>query len=43
MTDILDILGVVCLACFAAVVWPPAVLLVFGVALLAHSWARERP
>lgn len=39
---ILDILGLFCLAAFAFVVWPPAALLVVGVALLAMSYRAQR-
>lgn len=41
MTDVLEALGVTCLAGFAALVWPPAVLLVIGVALLLLGWSRS--
>lgn len=37
-TDFLDLLGVACLALFAYAVWPPACVLVVGVAALAMSW-----
>lgn len=40
VTTVLDLLGVVCLAVFAWFVWPPAVLAVVGVALLAVSFAE---
>lgn len=38
MTTALDLLGVACLAVFAFAVWPPACLLVIGVAALLMSW-----
>lgn len=38
MTTYLDILGVFLLALFAFSVWPPACLLVVGVAALLISW-----
>lgn len=37
-STILDLLGVACLALFAFSVWPPACLLVVGVAALAMAW-----
>lgn len=42
MTDYLDILGVFLLALFAFAVWPPACLLVMGVAALLISWSTTR-
>jgi hypothetical protein len=39
---ILDVLGVLCLAGFAAAVWPAAGLLVVGAALLLVSWRSSR-
>lgn len=39
-SDVLDLLGVCCLAVFAYAVWPAAALLVFGVAALAMAWVR---
>lgn len=41
MTDALDLAGVACLALFAFAIWPPACLLVMGVAALAISWNRS--
>ena len=38
----LDILGVVSLAAFAFAVWPPACLLVVGVAALLISWGASK-
>lgn len=38
---IIEALGVTCLAGFAALVWPPAVLLVLGAALLLLGWTRS--
>ena len=47
MTTVLDLLGASCLAVFAFFVWPPACLLVVGVAALLISWrsssANEEP
>ena len=37
LTTLLDILGVAALATFAWFIWPPAVLLVLGLAALAVS------
>lgn len=42
MTTILDVAGTVCLALFAFFIWPPACLLVTGVAALLISWQSER-
>ena len=41
MTTYLDLLGVMCLALFAFSVWPPACLLVIGVAALLISWVAR--
>lgn len=41
-TDVLDILGISCFALCAALVWPPAALLVFGAAFLLMSWRATR-
>lgn len=41
MGTLLDLLGVSCLAAFAAFLWPPAALLVVGAALLLASWRRS--
>lgn len=42
-TELLEIIGVACLAAFAYFVWVPAFLLVIGVAciLVAARWATE--
>lgn len=42
MTTFLDLLGIACLAAFAFFVWPPACLIVIGVAALAMSWKASR-
>ena len=42
MTTYLDLLGVCCLALFAFSVWPPACLLVMGVAALVMSYLTVR-
>lgn len=42
MTTVLDILGAACVAAFAFFVWPPACLLVIGVAALLMSWRASR-
>lgn len=42
MTTYLDILGVFCLSVFAFSIWPPACLLVMGVAALAMSYVATR-
>lgn len=42
MTTYLDLLGVVSLALFAFAMWPPAILLVIGVAALIVSWSLQR-
>lgn len=41
MTTILDVLGAILLAAFAWFVWPPAALLVIGLAVLFVSWQRS--
>lgn len=43
VTTYLDILGVFLIALFAFSVWPPACLLVVGVAALMMSWRHSRP
>lgn len=43
VTDALDIVGVICVAVFAGLVWPPLCLLVVGVAALVMSWVAQRP
>jgi hypothetical protein len=42
MTTVLDLLGIGSLAAFAFLVWPPAALLVIGVAALIVSWRASR-
>lgn len=42
MTTVLDILGIACVAMFAFLVWPPAGLLVLGIAALTASWRASR-
>lgn len=42
LSDFLDLLGVVCLAALAFLVWPPAALGVIGVSALVASWSMER-
>ena len=42
LTDALDLVGIVSLAAFAALVWPPLCLLVFGLAALVASWKASR-
>lgn len=37
-SDALDLFGVTALAAFAACIWPPACLLVFGAAALVMAW-----
>jgi hypothetical protein len=37
-TTILDLVGVLCLAAFAAFIWLPAALVVIGAAALVASW-----
>lgn len=41
-TDALDSMGVLCVAAFAALVWVPACLLVFGAAFLLMSRSATR-
>ena len=41
MTTALDLLGVLCFAALAFMVWPPAALGVLGVAALVASYALE--
>jgi hypothetical protein len=41
-TDVLDLLGITCLALFAGFIWPPAALLVIGAAALLMSWRATR-
>ncbi len=38
MSTWLELLGVTCLAAFAFAIWPPACLLVVGVAALLIAW-----
>lgn len=40
-TELLEIGAVVCLSAFAAFVWPPACLLVVGLACIAAAWAHR--
>lgn len=42
MTDVLDLLGVACVALFAFALWPPLCLLVMGLATLLMSRELER-
>ncbi len=42
VSTLLDLMGVSLVAGFAWFVWPPAPLLVVGVAALVASWARTR-
>lgn len=42
LTTILDVAGVVLLASFAALLWPPAALAVLGAACLLASWRTSR-
>ena len=42
MTTVLDVVGVVLVAAFAFLVWPPLALLVAGGACLFVSWAWDR-
>lgn len=42
LTDVLDALGVCCLAVFAFFCWWPAAFLVIGAALLLASFLRTR-
>lgn len=41
-TTALDAVGLGCLAAFAWIVWPPAVLLVLSVAAFLVSWSAQR-
>jgi hypothetical protein len=41
MSTALDLLGMALLAAFAYFLWPPAALLVLGVACLLISWRRS--
>lgn len=41
-SDFLDLLGILCLAALAFLIWPPAALGVVGVSALAASWTMER-
>lgn len=41
-TDLLDVLGVVSLLVFAALLWLPLALLVFAAACFLLSWHRSR-
>lgn len=41
-TDVLDLLGVCCVALFAYAIWPAACLLVMGAAALLMSWRASR-
>ncbi len=41
MTTFLELFGVACLAVFAFCLWPPACLLVVGVAAILVSWKSE--
>lgn len=43
MTTYLDLVGVFLIALFAFSIWPPACLLVVGVAALVISWKSSRP
>lgn len=42
VTSLLELFGIACLAAFAYYVWPPAALLVVGVAALVLAWAANR-
>lgn len=42
VTTVIDLIGVVCLAGFAWLVWPPAVLLVLACAAFLASWSVNR-
>ena len=39
--ELLEVCGVGCLAIFAAFVWPPACLLVVGVACIVAAWVAS--
>lgn len=41
-TTVAEIVGAACLAGFAFAVWPPACLLVVGVALLLAAWRASQ-
>lgn len=43
VTTVADIVGVLLLAAFSWFCWPPAPLLVLGVALLVASWQMSAP
>lgn len=43
MTTVADVVGVLLLAAFAWFCWPPAALLVAGVASLVASWQLSAP
>lgn len=40
--ELLEVSGVGCLAVFAAFIWPPACLLVVGVACIVVAWSASR-
>lgn len=42
LTTAADVIGVACLTLFAFSIWPPAALLVFGLACLTASWGASR-
>lgn len=42
ITDVLEILGVLCLVGFAFLIWPPAAIGVAGVALISSSYFLSR-
>ena len=42
LTTFLDLLGVACLAAAAFFIWPPACLIVIGMAALFVSWKASR-
>jgi hypothetical protein len=42
ITDVLEVLGVLCLVAFAFLIWPPAAIAVGGVALIAASFFITR-
>lgn len=42
LTTLLDLLAAAALAAFAWFIWPPAVLLVLGMAALLASWRATR-
>lgn len=39
--ELLEIAGVICLAAFAAFIWPPACLLVVGLAFIVAAWVAS--